>query len=125
MPRKIATTPEVLAERKRRQTGKASAATISRELKIATMTAFNFGDGVKWLLWLKQHKPALFVEILKKCMSTNDEEGPGDIKFIVQQVNIIASPVSGVTNSPIQGHIAAPRLAANNGEIIDAEPADK
>lgn len=125
MPRKIATTPEVLAERKRRQTGKFSSATISREIKIATMVAFNFGDAVKWLLWLKQHKPALYVEILKKCISTNDDEGPNEIKFIVQQVNIVAAPVPGVTNSPIQGHIAAPRLAANNGEIIDAEPVDK
>lgn len=121
MPRPAAAPPELVAERKRRRSGKASTAAMSRELKIATMTAFNFGDGVKWLLWLKTNKPALFVELLKKCMTPDDLEGDTNITFVVQQVAINGAPIPGVTNSPIASHVATPRISSSQGEVIDAE----
>ena len=121
MPRKPGPPAEVKAERKRRAKG-ATAREISRELRIATMTALDMAGGVEYIYRLSQRSnPTLFVELLKKCINPNDVEGAANLTFLVQQVAIAAAPVAGVSNSPIAGHIAGPTQAANNGEVIDVQ----
>ena len=121
MSRNADAPPEIRAERKRRAAQKVSAKTISRELKIATLAAFNMAGGIKYVYWLSQHKHALFVELMKKCMGNDDGEGDTNITFVVQQIAMQAQPVSGVTNSPSAGHISGPAQPVLTGEVIDAE----
>lgn len=121
MPRKPAPPPELVAERKRRQSGKANRPTLNRELEIGLQVALDFVGGTKYLIKLAQTKPALFVQLLGKYAGKEGAEAETDIRFIVQQFTINATPIPGVSNSPIQGHVSAPRLAASNGEVIDAE----
>lgn len=120
MPRK-AVPPELQAERKRRSEQKVTSRTISRELKIATLAAYNMAGGVKYLYWLSQHKHAIFAELMKKCMGNDDSEGDTNITFVVQQITMQAKPVPGVLNSPIAGHIAGPQPNTEIIEVIDAE----
>jgi hypothetical protein len=82
---------------------------------------YDYMGGVKWLIHLAKTKPALAVQLAAKYAGKEETDIDADIRFVVQQFTINAAPIPGVTNSPIEGHISAPRLAVSNGEVIDAE----
>lgn len=121
MPRKPADPPELVAERKRKRTGKVSKARLNTELEIGLRLMYDYMGGVRWLVHLAKNKPALAVQLLCKYAGKEDAEIDSDIRYVVQQFTINAAPIAGVTNSPIVGHVSAPRLAASNGEVVDAE----
>lgn len=95
---------------------------LARELRIATMVAYDMVGGVKYLKWLALHKPAIYAELLKKCMGSDSQaESDGEgTTIVVKQLTIDARPVPGVINSPIAGHIAGPAVPNSTGEVIDA-----
>lgn len=85
------------------------------------MAALNLAGGIKYFYWLSQHKHALFVELVKKCMGNDDGDTDTNITFIVQTIAMEARPVPGVINSPIAGHISTQPRLEQTGEVIDAE----
>lgn len=98
-------------------------ASLSRELKIMAMTSLGFVGGVKYLQRVAKTNPAAYLAFLAKTLVVKDDGGDtGERTFVVQTLNMIAMPTPGVINSPIAGHIAPVRLAANGGEVIDNEP---
>lgn len=121
MPRKDAEPPELVAERKRKLSGKASAAALNREMAIGLQVALDYVGGVNYFIHLAKTKPALFTQLIGKYAGKEGADAETEIRFVVQQFTINAAPIPGVTNSPIQGHVSAPRLAVSNGEVVDAE----
>ncbi len=122
MPRPPAPPKELVAERKRARSGrKPSKARLNSELEIGLRLMYDYMGGVKWLIKMAQTKPALVFQLMGKYAGKEDSEMETEINYVVQQFTINAAPIPGVTNSPIQGHIAAPRLAVSNGEVVDAE----
>ena len=113
---------EILMEESPRDVKKATPRMLARELRIATMVAYDMVGGVKYLRWLALHKPAIYAELLKKCMGSDAqaEASSEGITFVVRNLTVEAKPVPGVINSPIAGHIAGPQVADSTGEIIDA-----
>lgn len=99
-----------------------TASTMSRELKIMAMTSLGFVGGVKYLEKVAKTNPSAYLAFLAKTLVVRDvAEEQGETTFVVRTLNIIAQPTPGVINSPVAGHIAAPRLIAQSGEIIDNE----
>lgn len=71
-----------------------------------------------------QHRVACAKAIIS-CGHANHTVGDGDgeaMTFIVQQLAIPAEPIPGVTNSPIEAHIALSRRPSGPGEVVDAAP---
>lgn len=89
--------------------------TLSQDARAAVMSAFTFVGGVKWLVKLAQQpNPALFVQLLGKCIKTNDGgDAAAGVTFVVQQFNVQAAPTPGVIASPIAEHVPPLRLVAN------------
>jgi hypothetical protein len=99
--------------------------TISRDIRLQTLTALNFVGGVQFLVRQARKKNnAPFMALLAKCLQQDDGAQDSSVTFVVRTLNVQGGPVPGVLNSPIAGHVMAPRLIANGGEVIDAEPRD-
>lgn len=125
MPRRAATElppDDICTDVSERNVKKATPRLLARELRIATMVAYDMVGGVKYLKWLAKHYPPVYAELLKKCMGSDAQaEGTGEgTTIVVRQLTIDARPVPGVINSPIAGHIAGPQLPESTGEVIDA-----
>jgi hypothetical protein len=101
-----------------------TAAAMSRELRVMAMTSLGFVGGVKYLERVAKTNPAAYLAFLAKVVAVKNDgaEIDGSRTYVVRTLNVIAQPTPGVINSPVAGHIAAPRLVANGGEVIDAEP---
>lgn len=97
---------------------------MSRELRVMAMTSLGFVGGVKYLEKVAKSNPAAYLAFIAKVVAVKNDGADGDAgrTFVVRTLNVIAQPTPGVINSPVAGHIAAPRLIANGGEVIDAEP---
>jgi hypothetical protein len=111
------------ADKPKRKECPTSTAALSRELRVMAMTSLGFVGGVKYLEKVAKTNPAAYLAFLAKVVAVkNDTEvGPGERTFVVRTIQVVATPTPGVINSPVAGHIMAPRLVANGGEVIDAE----
>lgn len=121
--------PKKYGGRKRGATNKVSKATISKDIRLQTLTALNFVGGVQFLVRQARKKNnAPFMALLGKCLQQDDGSGDASIRFVVQTINVTGGPVPGVLNSPVAEHVQPPlRLAANGGHVVDVienEPAD-
>jgi hypothetical protein len=96
-------------------------ARISNELRIATLAAFNYVGKQAYLVKVAQSNPAAFLAFLSKFINHGDLAGAdGDLRIVVQQINIQSGPVSGVIASPVGDHVPPLRLAASDGtQVID------
>lgn len=98
-------------------------ASLSRELKVMAATSLGFMGGVQYLNKVAKSHPAAYMAFLAKVLVVKDDnEEVGNRTYVVRTINVIAQPTPGVINSPVAGHIAAPRLVANGGEVIDNDP---
>jgi hypothetical protein len=112
------------AGRKPGQVNKCSNKTISKDIRLQTLTALNFVGGVKFLVaQAKKKNNAPFMALLGKCLQQDDGSTDASVTFVIQTLNLAPQPTSGVLNSPIEGHIAKPLRLVANGEVIDVEPA--
>jgi hypothetical protein len=50
-----------------------------------------------------------------------DGESIEGVTFVVQQLNMVATPTPGVLTSPVQGHVFKQQLIASSGEVIENE----
>ena len=97
---------------------------MARELRVMAMTSLGFVGGVQYLARIAKSNPAAYLAFLAKVVAVKQDAGTDDASrtYVVRTLNVIAQPTPGVINSPVAGHIAQPRLIANGGEVIDAEP---
>lgn len=127
MPRRKTTADQPGVERKRGNKAMAPTAhAMARELRVMAMTSLGFVGGVKYLERVAKTNPAAYLAFLAKVVAVKADAdiGAGERTFVVRTINVIAQPTPGVINSPVPGHIAAPRIAANVevGEVIENEP---
>jgi hypothetical protein len=118
------TVPVKRGGRKPGQKNLMSANKVNSELRTMYMTSLHFLGGVKYLNWLAKKHPAVFMMGLSKYMRHDANEPEAGVTYVIQQLNVVATPVPGVLNSPIEGHIQQLKLVANGGEVIDMEPQD-
>lgn len=100
-----------------------STAAMSRELRVMAMTSLGFVGGVKYLERVAKSNPAAYLAFLAKVVAVKNDTDltQGERTFVVRTIQVIAQPTPGVINSPVAGHIMAPRLIANGGEVIEAQ----
>jgi hypothetical protein len=113
--------------RQRGTPNKVSKATISKDIRLQTLTALNFVGGVQFLVRQARKKNnAPFMALLGKCLQQDDGAGDANIRFVVQTINVTGGPVPGVLNSPVVEHVQPPlRLASNGGHVVETiEPED-
>jgi hypothetical protein len=102
---------------------KCSNKTVSRDIRLQTLTALNFVGGVQFLVRQARKKNnAPFMALLAKCLQQDDGSQDHGITFVIKTINVTPGPVAGVLNSPIVEHVQPIRLVANGGEVIDVEP---
>lgn len=92
----------------------------TKALRDKILRSLEMAGGEKYLAWCaKTHAPE-FLHLLGRLLPRNVIPDSEPVKFVVQQLVVQATPIPGVSNSPISGHIAAPCLGANRGEVIEA-----
>lgn len=125
-----------LGGRKPGQANVFSAKTISRDVGLGMLMALNHGgsrwpDGmpppegispnaIDFWLTLKRKAPLKFADCLTKLIKRNELPADPELKLVVQQITVQASPIPGVLASPVAEHVHPLRLVANGGEVIDA-----
>lgn len=104
---------------KKRAPNACSLKTISKDIRLQALTALNIVGGAKYLAKQAEKNPAAFMALLGKLVTRDDGAANEGVTFLIQTVNVNASPVAGVLSSPIAEHVQPLRLVANGGEVID------
>lgn len=90
---------------RKRGPSKLSAATISRDIRLMGLTSLNFVGGVQYLNRIAKKNPAAYLAFIAKLVQRDDSADANGMTFVIQQINIGAAPIAGVTNSPVLEHV--------------------